>query len=48
MYKEIVEILKCPCCGTDFELITEKEEKEEIIEGQLICAKNMLTGFLPA
>ena len=39
MYKEIVEILKCPCCGTDFELITEKEEKEEIIEGRLICAK---------
>ncbi len=39
MYKEIVEILKCPCCGTDLELITEKEENGEIIEGQLICAK---------
>ena len=32
MYKEIVEILKCPCCGTDLELITEKEENGEIIE----------------
>lgn len=39
MYKEIIEILKCPCCGTDFELITEKEEKGEIIEGQLVCAQ---------
>lgn len=38
MYKEIVEILKCPCCGTDLELITEKEENGEIIEGQLTCA----------
>lgn len=42
MYKEIIEILKCPCCGTDFELITEKEENGEIIEGQLICAQNIL------
>ena len=33
MYKEIVEILKCPCCGTDLELITEKEENGETIEG---------------
>ena len=39
MYKEIVEILKCPCCGTDLELITEKEENGEIIEGQLTCAQ---------
>lgn len=29
MYQEIVEILKCPCCGTDFELVTEKEENGE-------------------
>lgn len=38
MYQEIVGILKCPCCGTDFELVTEKEENGEIIEGKLICA----------
>lgn len=39
MYKKIVEILRCPCCGRNFELVTEKEENGEIIEGHLICAQ---------
>lgn len=39
MYKEVVKILKCPCCGSELKLISEKEENGEVIEGHLICAQ---------
>ncbi len=39
MKKELMEILCCPVCKGDLELETEKEDRNEIINGKLICKK---------
>ncbi|MCG2827537.1 MAG: methytransferase partner Trm112 [Thermoplasmatales archaeon] len=39
MKKELMDILCCPVCKSDLELRVEKEEKDEIIEGKLVCRK---------
>lgn len=39
MYREILEILRCPKCNEELALITEKEENSEIIEGNLSCRR---------
>lgn len=39
MKKDIVDILCCPVCKSDFILKIEKEEKNEIIKGFLTCKK---------
>ncbi len=38
MKRDLMEILCCPVCKGDLELVVDKEE-EEIIEGKLICKK---------
>ena len=38
MKRELLDILACPTCKSDLELIVE-EENEEIISGKLICKK---------
>ena len=35
MYREILQILRCPKCNEELALITEKEENSEIIAGKL-------------
>ena len=35
MYREILQILRCPKCNEELALITEKEEDSEIIAGKL-------------
>ena len=40
MYREILQILRCPKCNEELALITEKEEDSEIIEGKLKCKNN--------
>ena len=37
MKKELMDILCCPTCKKSLTLSVEKEEKDEIIKGQLIC-----------
>lgn len=37
MYKEILNLLKCPECNGELSLTIEKEENIEIIEGKLSC-----------
>jgi ubiquinone/menaquinone biosynthesis C-methylase UbiE/uncharacterized protein YbaR (Trm112 family) len=37
MYKEILNLLKCPKCNGELSLTIEKEENSEIIEGKLSC-----------
>ncbi|WP_346916753.1 class I SAM-dependent methyltransferase [Clostridium sp.] len=37
MYKEILNLLKCPKCNWELSLTVEKEENSEIIEGKLSC-----------
>ncbi|WP_333888184.1 class I SAM-dependent methyltransferase [Clostridium sp.] len=37
MYKEILNLLKCPKCNGGLSLTVEKEEDSEIIEGKLSC-----------
>lgn len=37
MYKEILNLLKCPECNGELSLTIEKEENSEIIEGKLSC-----------
>jgi uncharacterized protein YbaR (Trm112 family) len=39
MKKDIVNILCCPVCKSDFILKIEKEEKNEIIKGFFTCKK---------
>jgi uncharacterized protein YbaR (Trm112 family) len=39
MKEDLLDILCCPTCKGELELRIEKEEKEEIIEGALICKK---------
>ena len=40
MYREILQILRCPKCNEELALITEKEEDSEIIAGKLKCKNN--------
>lgn len=37
MYKEILDLLRCPKCNGELSLTVEKEENDEIIEGRLSC-----------
>jgi ubiquinone/menaquinone biosynthesis C-methylase UbiE/uncharacterized protein YbaR (Trm112 family) len=37
VYKEILNLLRCPKCNGQLSLIVEKEENNEIIEGRLSC-----------
>jgi ubiquinone/menaquinone biosynthesis C-methylase UbiE/uncharacterized protein YbaR (Trm112 family) len=37
MYKEILNLLKCPKCNGELSLTIEKEENSEIVEGKLSC-----------
>lgn len=37
MYKEILNLLRCPKCNGELSLTVEKEENGEIIEGKLSC-----------
>ena len=37
MYKEILNLLKCPKCNGELSLRVEKEESSEIVEGKLRC-----------
>lgn len=37
MYKEILRVLKCPKCNQKLNLIIEKKENTEVIEGRLSC-----------
>ena len=37
MYREILELLKCPQCSCELSLEVEREESSEIVEGRLIC-----------
>lgn len=39
MYTNIISILRCPHCGTRFELVESQIENEEIVEGKIICEK---------
>lgn len=38
MYRDFVDILKCPICGNDFELVVDKEDIE-ILEGKIVCSE---------
>ncbi|MDV8110414.1 class I SAM-dependent methyltransferase [Paraclostridium benzoelyticum] len=37
MYKELLKLLKCPKCNRKLNLIVEKKEHHEILEGKLTC-----------
>jgi len=37
VYKEILDLLRCPKCNGELSLTVEKEENDEIIEGRLSC-----------
>jgi len=39
MRKELVEILCCPVCNTDLELVIESENEGDVIMGKLRCEK---------
>ncbi|HID43038.1 MAG TPA: Trm112 family protein [Archaeoglobaceae archaeon] len=39
MKRSLLDILACPMCKGDLELIVEEEGDEEIITGKLICEK---------
>ena len=39
MKKDLMDILCCPICKKDLELKITNEEKNEIIQGVLICKK---------
>ena len=39
MKKDLLDILCCPTCKGDLELVIEKEEKGEIIKGKFNCKK---------
>ena len=39
MYTNILTVLRCPHCGTEFQLMESKREDDEIIEGKIVCEK---------
>lgn len=39
MYTNIMSILRCPLCGTRFDLVESQTENEEVIEGKIVCKK---------
>lgn len=39
MYTNIMSVLRCPHCGTRFDLVESQTENEEVVEGKIICKK---------
>jgi len=39
MKRDLLDILACPLCKGDLELIAEKVEDDEIVSGKLVCIK---------
>jgi len=39
MKKDLMDIICCPVCKGDLELKVEREENDDVIEGELICKK---------
>lgn len=39
MYTNIMSILRCPLCGTRFDLVESQTENEEVVEGKIVCKK---------
>jgi len=39
MKKELMDILVCPMCKVDLELIVEEEDEKEVVSGSLYCKK---------
>lgn len=39
MKKDLMDIICCPVCKSDLELIIESEEDNEVIEGTLRCTE---------
>ena len=39
MRKELMDILACPMCHGELELLVESEDGEEVITGSLVCHK---------
>jgi uncharacterized protein YbaR (Trm112 family) len=39
MKRSLLDILACPICKGDLELVVKEEDEEEIITGKLICGK---------
>ena len=39
MRRNLLDILACPLCKSDLEVIVEEENEDEIITGKLICKK---------
>ena len=39
MKKDMMDILCCPNCKSSLKLEIEKEEKDEVISGTLLCSK---------
>jgi len=39
MKRSLLDILACPICKGDLELVVDEENEEEILEGKLICRK---------
>ncbi len=37
MRRELMEVLACPVCKGQLELVVEQEEGEEVMTGHLIC-----------
>ena len=37
MRREMMEVLACPVCKGQLELVVEQEEDEEVVTGRLIC-----------
>ena len=39
MKRDLMDIICCPVCKGDLELKVEREENDDVIEGELICKK---------
>ncbi len=39
MKRSLLDILACPVCKGDLELVVYEENEEEILEGKLICKR---------
>ena len=37
VYTNIMPILRCSHCGTEFDLVDRQIEGEEVVEGKIIC-----------